>query len=506
MRTVLLRQSRRHRRIITLTVLALAFYLWHGLWAQFNYRSTGYDLGIFDQVLRHYAHFDAPLVPLKGTGFNVLGDHFHPIIVTLVPFYWIFDSVNVLIVAQAVLTAATVPVVYRFARRRTDGEWLALLFAFTFAFGWGVQTMIDYDFHEIAFATPLLALAIDALDRKADRQLVLWCALLVLVREDMGILVALLAVLLFARRQGSNGAGIRMIWRLPALLFALGVVAYVFATKVVIPHFSPAGYAYAGQFGELGSSIGDALKNAVIKPWHAVDVFFTPGTKSKTLLLLFAPFALLPLRSRYCWLVLPLLAERMFNERDNLWKTVFHYNALPWLILTLAAVDGAYRLGLFRPDPWLRIPQRAMAGVMLGFPILLIILGSNITGIAPATELRAHSNPGKGPGWLAQAKAVVAYLPDDVCVLADNRLVPQLTRRDWVTTANVPAGPPDFIALDLSANGVGGNPPVPTPSEVQQKAIDDGYVLAMSTGPFVVYRSPDYTGPSKACDPLGAGK
>lgn len=495
------RWFRTHWQIVTLTVLALAFYLWHGIWEHLNFRTTGYDLGIFDQALRAYAHFQAPIVPLKGTGVNVLGDHFHPIIATLVPLYWIFDSPVVLIVAQAVLTAATVPVVYRFAHRRCR-TWWALLFAFTFAFGWGVQSMIDYDFHEVAFGTPLLALALDALDRRANRQLVLWCVLLLFVREDMGILVALIAVLIaFSRRRT-----LRTGWKLPTALFVLGIAGYVFATKIVIPHFSTAGYAYGGQFGELGDSIGAALKNVVLHPWHAIRVFFTPVTKSRTMLLLIAPFALLPLRSRYCWLLLPLLAERMFNERDNLWRTVFHYNALPWLVLTLAAVDGAHRLGLFGPQRWATLPRRAMAGVLLGFPIVLVAVGSGTTGILAVTDLRTAHNPGNSPTWLQDAKAVVRFLPDDVCVIADNRLIPQLTRRMWVTTANVPVGPPDFYALDMSADGVGGNPPVPTPTAVRDQAVLAGFRQVFARGDFVVLQSPDYAGPSARCAPLGPGR
>ena len=59
-------------------------------------------------------------MPLKGAGYNVLGDHFHPIIAVFAPLYWIWDSPYVLLIVQTALIAASIPVVYRFARRRTD--------------------------------------------------------------------------------------------------------------------------------------------------------------------------------------------------------------------------------------------------------------------------------------------------------------------------------------------------------------------------------------------------
>ncbi|MBC3844283.1 hypothetical protein GXW82_41395 [Streptacidiphilus sp. 4-A2] len=44
-----------------------------------------WDLGIFTQAVRGYAHLGAPISDIKGPGFNVLGDHFSPIIATIAP-------------------------------------------------------------------------------------------------------------------------------------------------------------------------------------------------------------------------------------------------------------------------------------------------------------------------------------------------------------------------------------------------------------------------------------
>lgn len=48
--------------------------------------SSGYDLGIFEQAVRNYAHLRPPIAELKGPGFNLLGDHFHPVLVLVAPF------------------------------------------------------------------------------------------------------------------------------------------------------------------------------------------------------------------------------------------------------------------------------------------------------------------------------------------------------------------------------------------------------------------------------------
>ena len=479
-----------------ITLAALAFYLYHAFADQALYRTTGYDLGIFDQAVRAYAHFQSPMVPLKGSGYDILGDHFHPILVVLAPFYWVWNSLGVLLIAQAVLTAVSIPVVYRFTRRRT-GAVFALVVSATYAFGWPLQGLIDFDFHEIAFATPLAALAIDALDRRDDRRLVLWCALLVLVREDMGLLVALMGLLVLAQRRAARRLGYGMV--------VAGGLAYYIATSVIIPHFSAGhAFAYGNQFGALGSSVGDAAVNAITHPWRAVRVFFTPARKTATLALLLVPFALVPLRSPYFVLALPLFAERFFNSRSNLWTATFHYNALPWLILTLAMVDGAQRFGLFEQERRARILRSALAGFLVAVPILLIFIGDSVK-VVPITSLRkAHAD--QPPAWVSHAEAVVAFLPHNVCVVADNNLVPHLTDKDWTTVAEANTRNADFYALDMSAPDTGGNPPAPKPGVVYNEAMAMGYQPVLVSGTFIVLQAPHYTGPSSACRPLGPGK
>lgn len=84
--------------------------------------STGYDLGIFDQAVQQYAAFHAPQVALKGEHYNILGDHFHPILILLAPLYWIWNDPRMLGVALAALIALSCPLVYAFARRRLGGS------------------------------------------------------------------------------------------------------------------------------------------------------------------------------------------------------------------------------------------------------------------------------------------------------------------------------------------------------------------------------------------------
>jgi uncharacterized membrane protein len=478
---------------LTLGLLTAAFFAFYAIYALSRYKTyltTGYDLGIFDQAVRAYSHFHAPIVPLKGPGYNVLGDHFHPIIATIAPLYWIWDSPCVLLIVQAALLAASIPVVYKFAHRRT-GVLVSLVICASYGIGWAFQAMIDFDFHEVAFAVPLMALAIDALDRRADRQLLICAGLLLLVREDMGALLMVLGILRLL------GRGDRPKWPGIALI-ASGAAGYVLATSVIIPAFAQDHNFDYWQYQQLGPNLPSALVDIVIHPWHAVKAFFLPSEKSQTLAYLFVPLALLPLRSRYVFIVVPLLAEQFFNSRSNLWGTHFHYSALPWTILSLAMIDGAARLNLFK---WL-VTKSLLAAWLVIVPIWMVQYDT----VTPAAARRLI----KGVAFTVTPEersesAVVAMIPADTCDAVDDHLAPHLTRRDYVSLADGQRGTADFIGLDFKYDSIGGNVPV-APDVVYATARADGYQTIYYKNGVMLLQSPHYAGPSSACSPFGSGK
>ncbi len=87
-----------------------------------TYEPTSYDNAIFEQAVAGYAGFEAPIVAIKGPGFNLLGDHFSPVIALLGPVYRLFPAAQTLMAAQAVLIAVSVYVVASLALRRL-GPW-----------------------------------------------------------------------------------------------------------------------------------------------------------------------------------------------------------------------------------------------------------------------------------------------------------------------------------------------------------------------------------------------
>ncbi|WP_264202509.1 DUF2079 domain-containing protein [Streptomyces hydrogenans] len=85
---------------------------------------------------------------------------------------------------------------------------------------WGTQSLVGFDFHEVAFALPLLALACRAYLDGRLRAAAGWAAGLLLVKEDLGATAAVFGLLVVHkardgrdRRAGWLLAGGAVRWR-----------------------------------------------------------------------------------------------------------------------------------------------------------------------------------------------------------------------------------------------------------------------------------------------------
>src|SRR5215471_11113355 len=369
-----------------------------------------WDLGIFTEYVKQLAYFHAPVVSIRGAGFNLLGDHFQPIVGLLAPFFRVFPTPETLLVAQALLTATSVIPVCR-AAQEVLGTWASRGIGLAYGFSWGLQQMVNFDFHEIAFAVPLLAFSLSALVRRRLRPAVLWALPLVFVKEDQGFTVAAIGLVMagmglavlargsdppgnprwpsarFLRHraealpaQGSDpGRGEAATWIRGGVLLAVWGLAWsVLAIAVIIPHFNPMHhYPYwydGGVVGPGGHPSVSGLAHQVIQSGHE---------KLWTTFLILLPVAFIALRSPLVLIALPSLALRFISTNSYFWGTSWHYDATVMPIVFLAAVDGMARFRASSRRHALQArgddPPEPPAGLRPG---------SSVTGPGPVTARR----------------------------------------------------------------------------------------------------------------------
>nr|WP_313816942.1 DUF2079 domain-containing protein [Citricoccus sp.] len=470
--------------------VAAVLYLVHSFLRFRNFEAKGYDLGIFDQAVRQYALFREPIVPIKGVDFNILGDHFHPVIALAAPLYWIWDDPRVLGIAMTALLVSTAIPVYLFARRRFSHA-TALIGAAALLLWWPFQAMVNWDFHEVSFGVPIIAWVIWAVDGRRYWLATLLAVSLLTVREDMGITLLAIAMVLAIKRA----------W-LPAVVTAvLGVAGYVFATSVVIPRFSPEGEFGYWQFTALGPDMGSSIAFILSQPFDAVAVLFDHPLKIGLWLLHFVALWLLPFLSPYTLIGAPILLSRLFNDRLNVWSPVYQYDAILAPIFLLAALEALARIGAWREarrqptgdaaETARRRRTGSAATASLGAPgvtrpgrlplvFVSVLLGCGVLGTAVSPQVFPFQRTVTGDTWRMTEWAhalgrAVDSIPDDVCVEAADNAVPHLVDRAYVGLhGDMGDELATWMIIDTTVEELGGWDPL-TPDEALNRAERLGY-------------------------------
>lgn len=344
------------------TIVIAAIYTLLSLTLYRTFKDSNYDLVIFDQAIRSYAHFHLGIAPIKGmhdgngANFSELGDHFSPILAVLAPLYWIYDNPQTLLVAQAVLFALAIPPLWIFTRRAFGGSgWKATTSAYliciAYGLSWPLVNAARFDFHEVAFAPVLTMIALERLQAGRLRSALIAMAVLLLVKEDMGLLVAGIGAYLAV----SFPAKVRSQRLVGCALMVVGVAYTAFASYVLIPAFG--GYGdYYWAYSTLGNNVPHAAEHILRHPISTARMLFHPKVKLRTLKWLFGAFCFLPLLSPMVLVAVPLILERLLNsEYHHWWVVIYQYNAFLVIPLVCAAVDGAARL-----DRWVVAGWRAL--------------------------------------------------------------------------------------------------------------------------------------------------
>ena len=437
---------------------------------------SSWDLAIYTEYVKQAASFRAPVADIRTAGFNLLGDHFQPVVMLIAPFFRVFPSAATLVTAQALLTALSVFAVAQAAREKL-GPGPSRAIAVAYGLSWGLQQMVAFDFHEIAFAVPLLAFSLSALVRRRLWPAVAWALPLVFVKEDQGFTVAAIGLViagqglarLRAARRAAPSPAPRAdagppqepaAWiRAGVLLAVWGLAWSVLAIAVIVPHFNP---AHAYPYWNDGGVVGPSGHLSVTGLAHQLTQ--AGNEKLWTTYLILLPVAFLALRSPVVLTALPSLALRFISTNSYFWGTAWHYNATVMPIVFLAAVDGmaAFRAGSARrarparrrAPTWLPAPGEAVA--RYGAVAMVVIAGwlmfrFPLDGLwhAQTYEITSH---------VSAEDAAMARVPDRVTVEATLTMLAPLAARDdtyWIGITPNPA--PAYVVFD--ADNSGWNPP-----------------------------------------------
>ncbi len=426
-----------------------------------------WDLAIFTEAAQAYSRFEAPIVSIKGPGYNLLGDHFHPILMLLGPIFRFFPSAFTLLIVQDLLIAASVLPIARLAQRFL-GRGGAVLVGLAYGLGWGLQGAVAAQFHEVCVAVPLLACAGAAFVERRWGACMAWLAPVILVKEDLGLTVFVAGLALAWRRRGEDRSGM-----LASLAYALfGIVAFVVTVKLFLPAMNPAGtWAYSLDGSATGAGTAMAGATAAREVPSLWQILAVPSVKIVTLAVLLAGAGVVGARSPWFALVLPTLAWRFAGSVDAYYQwSSWHYNAVlvpiaacalldviaGWLAPADAPADlataGETDADCANPAPASSGRRRALAWAAACVPAISLALTATSLPLWKLPTLTDSPRLDAAQGAI-DAVPVGASVETDTTLLA--RLVPG---RDvyWVGTTVGMDAPPEYVVVDRQSYAWGG--------------------------------------------------
>ena len=322
--------------LLALAVLLYAVYFSSLTLLRYHaFEARALDMGNLNQTIWNTAHGDwFRLTNQESELTNRLGYHVEPILLPIALLYRLYPAPELLLVLQAVVVALGAIPLFALARRRGLGDWLGLVFALAFLLNPTIQAANWLEFHPVTLAPTFLMAAFYFLVARRTGWFVLFAILSASCKEEIGLLVAMMGLYawlaLYRPRLGLTTFVLAGGW---SLLAVLG-----------IQNAAAGGNIHWGRYAYLGETATQKLVSLAMRP----DLVFAQLGKANIgryffeLLLpvgftaLLAPEVLLPALPS---LAINLLAD--FAPMHQVTTLIYAAPVLPFVML--AAVMGVAR-------------------------------------------------------------------------------------------------------------------------------------------------------------------
>ena len=382
----------------------------------YTFNSSAFDLGIYTQAFYKYSHFQFSENTIRAIG-NLWGDHFNPILIPLsIIFYRFYPSANLLLVIQAIIVVAAGIPLFLLAKDVLKNKTAAYFIVLAYLVFMGLQSAIYFDFHTITLAPTFYILAFYLAYKNNWQWYFVSLFLLLICKEDTSLFVVFLGLFLIYWKKN---------WKVGLATALIGIIWYMLATMVIIPHYSSSGFIYFA-YDTLGKTPGEAVKNIITNPLHAWQALINFPEKQITLFIFACSFGFLFfLAPSFLFLAIPMLGENLWNDTPARWLG-FHYGISPLPVFAIATIFAMVALSKFFNEKY-----RKNLIIILSFYVFICSLS---IGFYQKMPLKRIFNPSfyKISSDVEDANKVIAFIPDKSSIDTQHSAVPHLANRNLI--------------------------------------------------------------------------
>jgi uncharacterized membrane protein len=385
-----------------------------------SFSSGAFDLGIFDQAIWNTTKGNILVSSLKGN-MNLLGDHFEPMLLLIVPFYFLWSSPIVLLILQSIALGLSVFPLYLIARQRLNERFLIFALLISFFLSKGLRGVGLNDFHLEGFIVPLIFLCYYLLITRKTAWFFVSTFFLLLCKEDMALMVSAFGIFTFFIEKRRP---------LGIILFLGAIAAWILETKIIIPHFNPQGvYPYLTRL-PFGDTYVQNIKFVLANPFSLLKLVFHPQNV-EFYLKLFGSLGFLSLFSpaRLILIAIPLFKIAMgLNTPEAAGMAYMHSHHIGHL-LPFVYIAAIYGVGWIVDKLSKKVFSRKMVANFLSAYIIIVALG--FCGKMDGYKFMKYIKHAE----MVRAGKIRQYLrpvPDDASVATNSSLFPHLSHRKYI--------------------------------------------------------------------------
>lgn len=393
----------------------------------YAFEARALDMGNLDQAIWNTAHGRPFHLTNQPGTINRLSLHVEPILIPISWLYWAYSGPPTLLVLQATVVALGAWPLFALARRQLGNEWIALLFGMAWLLNPTIQAANWLEFHPLTLAPTFLIAAFYFLVAGRSGWFVFFALLAAGCKEEIALLVMMMGLyaFIFLRRRwlGASTIVLSLAWALSAVL----VIQATFA----------AGNIHWERYAYLGETPLQMVRTLLARP-DLVLAQLHQANALRYLALLLLPLGFVPLLApEVLLLALPSLALNLladFPPMHEVYTLIYAAPIAPFVLL--AAVQGTKRIADYAYQATSTQTHRR---TIHHSRFTLFAAALLITVSALYTHQQFGYLPGGGNFRLytitdhhRHARTLIAQIPPDAKVSAQDRLNPHVSGRDTV--------------------------------------------------------------------------
>lgn len=426
-----------HKYMLIMLVFFGSIYASISFVNHYNFRTYGYDLGIYNNSLFDYSHFRINDNPVMHRMYdNILGDHLSLYHIFFAPLRFIFGTWTLLIIQLIAILFGAIGI-HRLIDHFSSNKQYANLASLHFLSMWGIFSAVAYDYHDNVLAAMFVPWLLLYFFQKNIKGIIIWTAIILISKENMSFWLAFVFAGLFLLKYED-----KQMRKISLIGAVVSFIYFILALKVIMPALQNTGasYGHIKSYSALGDSMGDYLVTMLTKPQYVLSLMFENTTGDPTyngikfelhwVVLLSGGFVFFK-KPQFLIMLIPIYMQKMLNSSYGKWGLNSQYSVEFAPILTF---------GLFYWIIFSNYAQKHKKQILIAGTVLCLVTSMAKIDSRTSKWYDSHRSrfwQGKHYTQSFDVKQVYKWLeliPENAKVSAQNLLVPHLSFREYIYT------------------------------------------------------------------------